>query len=396
MSEAAPEPGAASSEPGAEPGTASGDAAGAPLRATGAPGPGTAPGAARAAGASPGWLTRIGLAVGRPRWALAIASDRRYAGRSGSDLIAMIAILLAATQLRWLAAAAWLGGAVDAGLGLRAAMRVVTGALTVDLGALLVGALAVFALAGRRRNLGRAFDLACVAVLPVVLVQVGATVLATVAGVALPGVLIWPLALGWMGALIALAIGPARSAARPPVPPAPAVRPGRWIGAVVVAVAALGAAGQVVWIAGNLDLVRPMKSGIEAPAIALPRIGPGGALGDRVTLAASRGKITVLDFWATWCKPCLAAMPRLDRVARSHPDVAVIAVNLDDAAAARALFDQRGYAMTLVADDGDTSQRYSVSTIPHTVIIDRRGVVREVAHGTADVAAMVEAIRATE
>ena len=82
----------------------------------------------RPAAASPGWLTRIGLAIGRPRWALAIAADRRYAGRSGSDLIAMIAVLLVATQLRWLAAAAWLGGAVDVRLGLRAAMRVLTGA----------------------------------------------------------------------------------------------------------------------------------------------------------------------------------------------------------------------------------------------------------------------------
>ncbi len=227
-----------------------------------APGPEPVPRAvARPAGGSPGWLTRIGLAIGRPRWALAIAADRRYTGRSGSDLIAMIAVLLVATQLRWLAAAAWLGGAVDAGLGLRAAMRVLTGALTVDLGALLVGALVVFALAGRRRNLGRAFDLACVAVLPIVLVQLGATVLAAVAGVALPAALSWPLALGWMGALTALAIGPARSAARPPVPPVSAERPGRWIGAAVAAVAALGAAAQVIWIAGNLDLVRPMKSG---------------------------------------------------------------------------------------------------------------------------------------
>jgi thiol-disulfide isomerase/thioredoxin len=360
--------------------------------------PGPLGAAVRPAGASPGWLTRIGLAIGRPRWALAIAVDRRYAGRSGSDLIAMIAVLLAATQLRWLAAAAWLGGAVDAGLGLRAAMRVLTGALTVDLGALLIGALVVFALAGRRRNLGRAFDLACVAVLPVVMVQLAATVLAVAADRAVPAALSWPLALGWMGALIALAIGPARSAARrgAELPPPAAARTGRWIGAAVAAVAALGAATQVVWIAGNLDLVRPMKSGVEAPAIALPRIGPGGGLGDRITLAASRGKITVLDFWATWCKPCLVSMPRLDRVARSHPDVAVIAVNLDDPAAARALFDQRGYAMTLVADDGDTSQRYSVSAIPHTVIIDRRGVVRQVVRGTADVAAIIETIRTAE
>jgi thiol-disulfide isomerase/thioredoxin len=373
-----------------------------------APGPAPVPGpssgpasgllgaAVRPDGASTGWLTRIGLAIGRPRWALAIATDRRYAGRSGSDLIAMIAVLLVATQLRWLAAAAWLGGAVDAGLGLRAAMGVLTGALTFDLGALLIGALVVFALAGHRRNLGRAFDLACVAVLPIVMVQLAATVLATATDLALPAVLSWPLALGWTGVLVALAIGPARSAARPPVPPAAAVRPGRWIGAAVAAVAALGVASQVAWIAGNLDLVRPMKSGGEAPAIALPRIGPGGALGDRVTLAASRGKITVLDFWATWCKPCLASMPRLDRVARSHPDVAVIAVNIDDPVAARALFDQRGYAMTLVTDDGDTSQRYSVSAVPHTVIIDRRGVVRQVVRGTADIAAIIETIRTAE
>jgi thiol-disulfide isomerase/thioredoxin len=138
-----------------------------------------------------------------------------------------------------------------------------------------------------------------------------------------------------------------------------------------------------------------MKSGVEAPEIALPRIGAGGALGERVTLAASRGKITLLDFWATWCKPCLASMPRLDQVARAS-DVAVIAINLDDPAAARALFDQRGYAMTLVADDGDTSQRYRVTEIPHTVLIDRHGVVREVVRGASDLTAKIEAIRRSD
>jgi thiol-disulfide isomerase/thioredoxin len=124
-----------------------------------------------------------------------------------------------------------------------------------------------------------------------------------------------------------------------------------------------------------------MTAGGEAPALTLPRIGPGGALGEPIALAASRGKVTVLDFWATWCGPCLSAMPRLDQLARKHPDVAVLAINLDDATAARVLFDHKGYTMTLVADDGDVSERYGVSTIPHTVIIDRRGVVREVIHG---------------
>jgi thiol-disulfide isomerase/thioredoxin len=199
-----------------------------------------------------------------------------------------------------------------------------------------------------------------------------------------------------MGALIALAIRPARSLARAPAPPADAVRPARRLGIGLVALAGLGVAVQLAWIAGHLELVKPMTSGGEAPAIALPRIEAGGALGDRVALAASRGRITVLDFWATWCKPCLAAMPKLDQLARAQADLAVIAINLDDPAAARALFDQRRYAMALVADDGDASERYGVTTIPHTVIIDRHGMVREVVRGGADLAARVAAIRASE
>jgi len=350
--------------------------------------------------ASPGWLARLGLAVLRPRWALAIAADRRNAGRSGSDLIAAIAVLLLATQLRRLSSAVWAGIVVAPGFGLRAAMGVLTGTLMIDLVLLLVAALIVFALAGARRSLGQAFDLACVAVLPLVVLDLVATVAVRAAGLGVPTALSWLLAAasyGWMGALIGLAIRPARGAARPAALPADALRPARRVGAALAAVAALGVALQVVWIAGHLEFVKPMTSGDAAPAIALPRIGAGGALGERFSLDASRGKITVLDFWATWCKPCLAAMPRLDQLARANPDVAVIAVNLDDAAAARALFDQRRYAMTLVADDGDASQRYGVSSIPHTVVLDRRGMVREVVRGAgADLAAIVARIRASD
>jgi thiol-disulfide isomerase/thioredoxin len=350
----------------------------------------------------PGWLTRLGLALARPRWAMVIAADRRTAGRAGSDLIAAIAVLLLATHLRGLASSVWLASEVAPGFGLRAAMRVLTSALTVDLGLLMIGSFVVFALAGERRNLGRAFDLACVAVLPVVVIELVATVIVRAADLAVPVPVSWLLAgasYAWMGALIALAIRPARSAAPPIAPPAEAeteiFRPARRVGAGLAVVAALGVAVQVAWISSNLELVKPMTTGGEAPALALPRIGADGALGEPVTLAASRGRVTVIDFWATWCKPCLAAMPKLDQLARSEPDVAVIAVNLDDPIAARALFDQRRYQMALVADDGDVSARYGVSTIPHTVIVDRRGVVREVVRGTGrDLAAAIQAIRA--
>ena len=351
---------------------------------------------------SPRFLARLGLAIAHPRWALTVAADRDHAGRSGSDLIAAIALLLAASQLRGLASAVWLGAAVDPGLGVRAAMRVITDVLTLDLAFLVLGALVVFGFAGARRNLGRAFDLACVAALPLLFVDLGATVVVRVAGIAtVPIAVSWLLSgisYGWMGVLIALATRPARiEPRRTPALPAEVHGAARRLGWGIAAVATLGVVVQILWIADNLEQVKPMKAGEEAPALALPEIGPTGALGERFALAATRGKITVLDFWATWCNPCVASMPRLEKLARSHPDVAVLAINTGDPVAARALFNARGYAMKLLHDDGDVSQRYGASAIPYTVIIDRRGLVHQVVRGAGpDLAAIVDALRTSE
>ena len=161
-----------------------------------------------------------------------------------------------------------------------------------------------------------------------------------------------------------------------------------------MAVAALGVVVQAIWLARNLDLVKPMTTGDEAPAISLAQIDAQGRPGAPFTLADTRGKVTVLDFWATWCAPCLASMPGLEKLARTHADVAVVTINIDDAVAARALFDRHGYTMKLLADDGDASERYGVSSIPHTVVIDRHGLVRHVVRGAGEIAAIVEKIRA--
>ena len=344
---------------------------------------------------APGWFARLGLAIARPRWALALAGDRANAGRSGSDLILALVLVVVATQLRGLATACWIGGSA----GLVFAVRTLTAAVSLHFVLLVLAALLVFAFAGAKRSLGRAFDLACVAVLPLLVVQLVATVALRAAEFdGVPPVMAWfvpAVGLGWMGALVALAIRPARiGAARIPPPPGAVVRPARRLGWGLAAVAAFGVAVQAHWIADHLEFVRPMASGDEAPAFALPEIGPTGALGPTVALASTRGKITVVDFWATWCKPCLASMPRLEQLARNNPDVAVIAINLDDPAAARALFTERGYTMKLLAGDDDVSQRYGASSIPHTVFIDGAGHVREVVSGAGpDLAAIVETIR---
>src|SRR5262245_40242007 len=68
---------------------------------------------------------------------------------------------------------------------------------------------------------------------------------------------------------------------------------------------------------------------IGAPA---PRVALVDAGGETVRLADLRGRIVVVDFWASWCMPCSAIVPALDRVARRYPSsaVVVLAVGLDD------------------------------------------------------------------
>jgi thiol-disulfide isomerase/thioredoxin len=162
---------------------------------------------------------------------------------------------------------------------------------------------------------------------------------------------------------------------------------------VLAAVAAIGVAIPAIAIVRAPDTVRPMTSGDPAPAFALPRVGSGGELGAPLALSSTAGKVTVLDFWATWCGPCRAWLPRLDALARAHPELAVITINTDDPVAARALFDRHHYALPLVEDDGVTAARYRVSSYPHTVLIDRTGTVRGVYEGAGpSVEAAIEAM----
>ena len=325
-------------------------------------------------------VERLGLALVKPRAALATAGDRAHAGRSGTDLLIAIAVLVLVTQLRAIVSAVWLGAAVEATLGLRAIVQTLTDVLAIDLGFLLLGALAIWAASGPRRDLGRASDLSCVAVLPLVFVELVATVIVLALGLEVPRAVMSGLSLvayTWTGVLVALAVSVVRTPA-----PAVAVTPlARRAGWGIVAVAAAGLVVQAVWLVRYFDQMRPVVAGDPAPLFALPRIEAKGALGPRVELASARGKIVVLDFWATWCQPCIASLPRLEAFQRQHPEVVVMTINLDDAAEARVMFDERGFTMALLAANREVTDQYDVAAIPHTVLIDPQGVVRRIHRG---------------
>lgn len=316
-------------------------------------------------------LRRLALAIVAPRWALAIAGDRRHAGRSGSDLMLALAVVLVATSLRFLVEAAAAGVVEDAGFGLRLLLGVMTSALTVPLGFLVVSAAVIWL---RHKELGRAFDLASVAVLPFLLIDLAGRSIAFAFHLPVPRIVVVILtgaAFAWSGALVAQAMMLRGSRSIAPPDKGGTMR---W---VLVALALLGLAGQGVWIATHADELVPMRVGKPAPAFQLPRVADDGSLGPQVALASLKGKTVVLDFWATWCKPCLASMPKLDAFAKAHPEVAVLAINTDDAHEARALFKERGYGLDLVADeDGAVGTMYRVQTIPHTVVVDPQGMIR--------------------
>ncbi|MCC9608070.1 redoxin domain-containing protein [Blastopirellula sp. JC732] len=100
---------------------------------------------------------------------------------------------------------------------------------------------------------------------------------------------------------------------------------------------------------------------------------------EKFTLSQQLGRVVVLDFWATWCGPCIQAMPQIDGVVQEfdEADVILIGVNMqEDRQAIRALLERIKVSPTVVLDiDGATAEKYQVTAIPQTVVIDREGKV---------------------
>jgi len=167
------------------------------------------------AGTRATFVQRVGLALVAPRWALAVADDPRHPGRPGTDLVRLLVGVILCVQTRALVGAAWLGAVAGASIGGRALLRAVADPLTLPL-VLLVAATGVLWLGGGpRRAVGRAFDLACVALVPLVVVELVGTLLFRAALDASPPVRTAALGIGfaWAGALVALALVQMR---RPP------------------------------------------------------------------------------------------------------------------------------------------------------------------------------------
>ena len=101
--------------------------------------------------------------------------------------------------------------------------------------------------------------------------------------------------------------------------------------------------------------------------------------GKRFHLADEKNHVVVLDFWASWCGPCLQAMPQVERVGREFAgrDVRVVGVNLqEEPDRIRHALERLQLELTVALDrEGLVAEKYSATSIPQTVIIDRGGKI---------------------
>ncbi len=114
--------------------------------------------------------------------------------------------------------------------------------------------------------------------------------------------------------------------------------------------------------------------------------------GRHLRLSDRRGRPVVINFWATWCGPCRIEMPELLRAAAADPELALLAVNLqEDRAAVEPFAEALGMATTVVLDpEGEVADLFGVRGLPTTVFIDRDGSIRTTYAGVLTPAALAE------
>jgi thiol-disulfide isomerase/thioredoxin len=169
----------------------------------------------------------------------------------------------------------------------------------------------------------------------------------------------------------------------------------RMVVAAVLSVAVLLIAGCSPRTAGT-----PAAGGMATATLGVPDVHWENSTGSiSGSFAGSLGKVVLVDFWATWCGPCLKTIPDIERLYETYGDrgLVVLGLSLDDATASDAMIAafvaENKMTYTIARDrDGSIANAFSVTGIPHFMILGKDGAkVKEVTGALPDLYSILSA-----
>ncbi len=146
----------------------------------------------------------------------------------------------------------------------------------------------------------------------------------------------------------------------------------------------------LVWIFASADKTNSATAGhIPAPqkGFLAPEFKLQTADGQTVALSDYRGKAVLVNLWATWCPPCRAEMPTIEKVYQDYKDQGLIvlgvnATNQDDPTAVAPFIKQYSITFPILLDvNGEASSLYELRSLPTSFFIGRDGIIKEVVVG---------------
>jgi peroxiredoxin len=136
------------------------------------------------------------------------------------------------------------------------------------------------------------------------------------------------------------------------------------------------------------DSRKPLRLEIPKPPIAAPEFDLKDAAGRGLTLKKLRGKVVFLNFWATWCPPCIEEMPAMEKLHKEleKDGLVVLAVNFQEGPVrVREFLTKQNFTFAALLDrDGKVAERYQAWALPVSVVINKRGEIAAKAMGARD------------
>lgn len=146
-------------------------------------------------------------------------------------------------------------------------------------------------------------------------------------------------------------------------------------GVILAVILVLGIIGIVLTLKNRERPVSKAAIGLEAPAFDLKDTD-----GKLWRLADLRGKVVILNFWATWCETCKEELPSIQSlidIEKGHDKLIFISVLYNDSPEkAIEYMKAKGFAFPVLIDTGDRAKLYGLTGVPETFIIDKKGILK--------------------